>query len=439
MNRLKKSLKLYNKSKKYVAAPSTFSKGLDQFAYGITPFALKKGKGAFVWDVDNNKYIDTIMSLGAIILGHSNPQFNKHIIKQLNNATTLSLTSDLEIELSELISKNVPCAEMVRYGKNGNDATTVAVRLARHVTKKNHILFCGYHGWQDWYISKTSMNGGIPNDISKYSHRFNYNDIKSLEDLLKKFKNQVACIILEPVSKSKPICNSLCQYCTKKCKGFLKQVRELADKYNAILIFDEVVTGFRSSVGGYQKISKVTPDLACFSKAIANGLPLSVLAGKKKIMKHSDEIFYSLTFGGETLSLAAALFTIKFLKKNGVCEKIDENGKYLIKEIKNIIRDTHLEHLIDIQGFPYKNFFIFKNSENYNAEIIRTFFIQELAKNNILSAGYHILSYAHNKKVLDTLLKIYKKNLKSLKLNIDNKMLLNNIKIPNPKLSARNI
>ena len=156
-------------------------------------------------------------------------------------------------------------------------------------------------------------------------------------------------------------------------------------------------------------------------------------------MKHSDEIFYSLTFGGETLSLAAALFTIKFLKKNGVCEKIDENGKYLIKEIKNIIRDTHLEHLIDIQGFPYKNFFIFKNSENYNAEIIRTFFIQELAKNNILSAGYHILSYAHNKKVLDTLLKIYKKNLKSLKLNIDNKMLLNNIKIPNPKLSARNI
>lgn len=439
MNKLKKSLKLYNKSKKYVAAPSTFSKGLDQFAYGITPYALKKGKGAFVWDVDNNKYIDTIMSLGAIILGHSNIEFNRHIIQQLNNATTLSLTSDLEIELSELISKNVPCAEMVRYGKNGNDATTVAVRLARHVSKKDHILFCGYHGWQDWYISKTSMNGGIPKEVSKYSHRFNYNDVASLEGLLKKYKNQVACIILEPVSKSKPICGNICKYCKKNCKGFLKKVRELADKYKTILIFDEVVTGFRSSVGGYQEVANVTPDLACFSKAIANGLPLSVLAGKKKIMKHSDEIFYSLTFGGETLSLAAAIFTIKFLKKNNVCEKINLNGEYLINEINNLIIDNKLENFIDIQGFPYKNFFIFKDTDNYKAEIIRTFFIQELAKNNILSAGYHILSYAHDKKVIDLLLKVYKKTLKSIKQNVNEKTLLNNIKIPNPKLSARNI
>lgn len=436
MKKLKNSINLYKKSLNFLAAPSTFSKGIDQFAYGITPYALKKGSGAYVWDVDNNKYIDTIMSLGAIILGHSHPGFNAHILKQLNRATTLSLTSDLEIELSEILTKNIPCAEMVRFGKNGNDATTAAVRLSRYVSKKDHVLFCGYHGWQDWYISKTSMNGGIPADIGKFSHRFNYNDINSLESLLKKYKNQVACIILEPVSKTPPICNTLCKYCSKKCNGFLNKVKYLSKKYKTILIFDEVVTGFRHSIGGYQKTCGVIPDLACFSKAISNGLPLSVLAGKKEIMKKSDEIFYSLTFGGETLSLAAAIYTINFIKKYGVCEKIKENGEYLINEIKNLVYETKMEDIINIQGFSYKNFFTFKDYKNNKSDLIRTYFIQELAKKQVLSAGYHILSFSHNKKIIDKLLKIYKENFKNIKKSIIQNTLVKSINIPKPKLSA---
>jgi glutamate-1-semialdehyde 2,1-aminomutase len=436
MRRLIKSIKSYNKSKNLLAAPSTFSKGIDQFAYGISPYILTRGKGAYVWDIDNNKYIDTIMSLGAIILGHSNEQFNNCLIKQLKKGTTLSLTTELEIELAELIVKRIPCAEMVRFGKNGNDATTLAVRLSRHVTKKNNILFCGYHGWQDWYISKTSMNSGIPKEISNYSHRFTYNDIESLENLLINFKGDVACIILEPISKVEPICTVKCKHCKNHCDGFLKKVRWLADKHKVILIFDEVVTGFRWSIGGYQEVCGVTPDLACFSKAISNGLPLSVLAGKKDIMKKSDEIFYSLTFGGETLSLAAAIFTIKFLEKHNVCEKIQENGSFLLSKINKLIDDLKIGSYVQTLGFPAKNFFIFKDSKNISAEILRTYFVQEVAKNSILSAGYHIMSYSHDEKILNKLIAVYKKVFVNMKDYLENNSLQNKIKIPKPKLSA---
>ena len=427
MSKLIKSKKLYYKAKKFLAGPSTFSKGIDQFAYGITPYVVTRGKGAYVWDIDNNKYIDTIMSLGAVIIGHSNNQFNNSLVKQLNKGTTLSLTSDLEIELSELITKYVPSAEMVRFGKNGNDATTVAVRLARHYTKRNHILFCGYHAWQDWYVSKTSMNSGIPPEISNYSHRFNYNDINSLETLLNKFKGNVACIMMEPISKVEPQDN------------FLKNVRFLANKHKVVLIFDEVVTGFRWSVGGYQKICGITPDLSCFSKAISNGMPLSVLAGKKEIMKKSNEIFYSLTFGGETISLAAAIFTINFLIKNKVCQEIHKNGNYLISELNKIIKYNHIDDLVGILGFPSKNFFVFKDNGSVSAELLRTFFIQELAKEKILSAGYHIMSYSHNKTVINSLLKSYKKTFEKMKYYLKKGKLKQKINIPKPKLSARSL
>ena len=384
--------------------------------------------GAYAYDYDGNKYIDTIMSLGAVILGHANKEVNNSVIRQIKKGSTLSLTTRLEGDLAELLVDNIPSAEMVRFGKHGNDATTAAVRLARHYSGKDNILFCGYHGWQDWYISKTSMNSGIPADIGKYSHRFNYNDPKSLDALINTHHKKIACIIMEPISKVLPKCASICKSCERysKCQGFLNYVRKVATKNNIILIFDEVVTGFRWNLGGYQNKIKVIPDLSCFSKAMGNGFPISALVGKKEIMKKSNEIFYSLTFGSDPIAMAASISTINFLKKNNVLAKIGIMGNYLIKSLTNLINKHHLEKYISITGFSVKNILIVKGDELIEADLIRNFLIQQLAKNKVLNLGYNILSFSHNKKVIDQLLIAYEKSFFELNKEITRNNLKDN-------------
>ena len=417
--KLSKSLHFYKSYINYIAGPSTFGKSIDQFSNSSSPAGIKKAKGSYTWDLDGNKYIDTIMALGSVFIGHSNTTINNAIKKQLSYGINLSLASELELELAENIIKLVPSAEYVRFGKNGNDVTTAAVRLARHTTKKNHILFCGYHSWQDWYVCKTSMNNGVPEEISKYSHRFDYNDLASLELLLKKYKDKVACIIMEPVSKVKPV------------KGFLKGVKKLSQKYDSLLIFDEVVTGFRFDLGGYQKIANIKPDLSCFSKAMANGMPISALVGSKKIMSKSNEIFYSLTYGGEALSLAASIATIKFLKKEGVCEIVGENGSYFINEFRNLIYSHSLSDVISIIGFPHKSILLFNDYNSHKADEIRTLWIKLMTSFGVLNSGYFIFSFANDKKIINLLLRKIKICLKNLKIVIEknNKILDKNEKI----------
>ena len=418
--KLVKTNKILQKNRKFVAGASTFSKDLDDSAYQHLPFATEKGLGAHIYDYDGNKYIDTIMALGAVILGHANKEVNTSVINQIKKGSTLSLTTRLEGDLSELLVENIPSAEMVRFGKNGNDATTAAVRLARHYTGKDNILFCGYHGWQDWYISKTSMNSGIPIDIAKYSHRFAYNNPKSLDELLHTYSKKIACIIMEPISKELPNCGSLCKSCKKysKCQGFLNYVRKVATKNNIILIFDEVVTGFRWDLGGYQNKIKVIPDLSCFSKAMGNGFPISALVGKKEIMKKSNEIFYSLTFGSDPIAMAASISTINFLKRNNALAKINNMGNYFIKNLKILINKYQLEKYINIIGFSVKNILIIKGDELIDADLIRNFLIQLLAKNKVLNLGFNIFSYSHNKKIIDQLLIAYEKSFSELNKQI---------------------
>ena len=429
--KLSKSLRFYKSYINNIAGPSTFGKSIDQFSNSSSPAGIKKAKGSYTWDLDGNKYIDTIMALGSVFIGHSNTTINNAIKKQLSYGINLSLASELELELAENIIKLVPSAEYVRFGKNGNDVTTAAVRLARHTTKKNHILFCGYHSWQDWYVCKTSMNSGVPEDIGKYSHRFDYNDLNSLKTLLKKYKDDVACIILEPVSKFKPICHKKCDLCPKKCMGFLKGVKKLSKKYASLLIFDEVVTGFRFDLGGYQKISNIKPDLSCFSKAMANGMPISALVGSKKIMSKSNEIFYSLTYGGEALSLAASIATIKFLKREGVCEIVGENGSYFINEFRNLINNNSLSDVISIIGFPHKSILLFNDYNSHKADEIRTLWIKLMTSFGVLNSGYFIFSFAHDKKIINLLLRKINSCLKNLKIVIEknNKILDKNEKI----------
>lgn len=424
---LSASTALYKRGQEVLAGPSTFSKGPDQFAYGITPYALEKGDGAYLWDVDGNKYLDTFMALGAVILGYNHPYVNEAILTQMGKGISFSLTHKLEIEVAEMLCNRIPCAEMVRFGKNGNDVTSAAIRLSRYVTGKNHILFCGYHGWQDWYICQTSMNGGIPEEVKNYSHRFKYNDLEDLERLLIDFRDKIACIIMEPVSRTHPKDN------------YLQGVRDLADKYNVILVFDEVVTGFRFHRGGYQSVCGVTPDLACFSKALGNGMPISALVGKADIMRKCPEIFYSLTFAGETLSLAAAKAVMEVIDKEDVPAVIENAGQNLLNGTNQLLSKHELTETIIVEGFPCRSVLIFHNYKEVPASDVRTYWIQELTKRNIITAGSHIMSLAHNKMEIDFILEQYDAVLKDVKESLDNNTLPNKLQCPSTKASARDL
>ena len=272
----------------------TFSKSKMQYPVGVSPLFVKKAKGAYIWDVDGNKYIDLVNALAAVTLGYRDNKIEIAVKKQLKLGVSLSLPTKLEAEVSELITQIVPAAEMVRFSKNGSDATSAAIRLARSYTGRDHVIVCGYHGWQDWYIGSTSRNSGVPNVVSGLTHSFEFNNIDSLREKLTLFSEKVAAVILEPMSNTYPNI------------GFLESVKDLTHKAGAVLIFDEIITGFRFSKGGGQELFNITPDLATFGKGIANGFPLAAVVGKKEIMLEMEKVFISGTFGGELLSLAAA-------------------------------------------------------------------------------------------------------------------------------------
>ena len=305
--RYKSSRQMLERALKTIPLGSqTFSKSKTAYPEGVSPHFIKRGDGSHVWDVDGNEYIDFVNGLASITLGYNDPDVTEAVKAQLEEGTIFSLPHEIEIKVAEKIIEMVPCAEMVRFGKNGSDATAGTIRLTRAYTKRDHVAVCGYHGWQDWYIGSTSRNLGVPSSVRDLTHSFTYNDLDSIEQLFKKYSDQVAAVIIEPMNSTEPN------------NGFLEGVKGLTQKNGALLIFDETITGFRYANGGAQEYFGVIPDLAIFGKGMANGYPVSVVTGRAEIMKLMEEVFFSFTFGGETLSLAAALTTMTKLQQEPV-------------------------------------------------------------------------------------------------------------------------
>jgi glutamate-1-semialdehyde aminotransferase len=301
--KIDKSLELWERGVKLIPrGTQTMSKAPDQYVFGVHPIYLESGQGCMVKDVDGNKYIDYPCSLGPIILGHNHERTVSAVTRQIKKGITFSLMHGLEVELAELLVDVIPCAEQVKFGKNGSDATAMAVRAARSYTGKEHILVPEghYHGWHSFFAAAVRPYG-VPNCLKELVEFFQYNDLVSLENKLmtKKF----AAVIMEPIVTESPN------------PGFLKGVRDLCTKYNAILIFDEVITGFRWALGGAQEYYNVIPDLTAAGKAMANGMPISVIAGKEFVMREFDHVFFSSTFGGELCSIAAAIATVGEMKE----------------------------------------------------------------------------------------------------------------------------
>lgn len=360
----------------------TFSKSYLQFPTPYSPLYIEKGLGGIVWDIDGNKYIDFVAGLLSISLGYNDKDVNKAIKKQLRSGINFSLSSSIELELAEKLIRLIPCAEMCKFGKNGSDSTTAAIRLSRACSMKTKVLCVGYHGWHDWYIGSTSSAFGVPESITRHTIRLNTYDKDEFIDTINRHATELACCIVEP-----PMTDP-------ECLRFLKIARDICSKKNIILIFDETVTGFRLALGGAQEYFNVIPDMATFGKAIGNGMPISILVGKRKLMKHFDEVFYSATFAGECLSIASANAVITKMQEHNVIRKTSDFGFQLIKLIENEVELLKLGSLINIVG--YGNYFLveFGNFYTLSRDEVRTVFTIIMLKHGILTNGSFAVSYA---------------------------------------------
>jgi glutamate-1-semialdehyde 2,1-aminomutase len=386
----------------------TFSKSKTQYPYGVSPYYIDKAKGSHVWDIDGNEYIDFINSLSAVTLGYNDPEVTAAVSAQLEKGVIFSLPHQLEVEVAERIVEMVPCAEMVRFGKNGSDATAGAIRLARAYTRRDHVAVCGYHGWQDWYIGSTARNMGVPQATRDLTHTFSYNDVNSLYELFKKKPDQIAAVIMEPMNIVKPD------------PGFLESVKEMAHKYGALFILDETITGFRFAKGGAQEYFNITPDLATFGKGMANGYPVSALVGRADIMSLLEDIFFSFTFGGEILSLAASFATMNKLQKYPIIDTLNKQGQKLFEGVNSLIERHDVQHIISMSGHPSWQFITFKETKKYTSWQIKTLFLQEMFARGILTFGTHNMSYAHSDEDIELMLKCYDAILPLLKDAFDN-------------------
>ncbi len=348
----------------------TFSKSYIQYPKNYSPMFLTHGSGSRVWDVDGNEYIDLVSCLMPNILGYNDHDINYAVQTQLQKGIIFSLATELEIQLAEKLCKIIPSAEKARFAKNGTDVTSAAVRIARAYTNRDKMIVCGYHGWQDWYIGTTTRNKGVPKVVSELSVSVPYNDLSCIEDLLKTEK--FAGLIMEP-------CNS-----TAPLDGYLQGIKDLCEKYGSLFIFDEIITGFRFALGGAQEYFGVIPHISCFGKAMANGMPISAIVGRDDIMKEMEEVFFSGTFGGEALSLAAALATIDKIETNSVINYLWTYGKVLGDYVEQLIVKYGLEGTINLCGYEPWRIFQFLDHANGTSFEVKTLFIQEMVARGIL-------------------------------------------------------
>jgi len=376
------------------------SKQPSKFVDGSFPIYLEGGKGCRVWDAEANTFIDYPCSLGANLLGYAYPEVNEAVKNRIDRGILFTLPSQLETRLAEKINELIPCSEQVRFLKTGSEATSAAIKLARAYSGKNGIAYCGYHGWHDWFTCDTPKNKGIPVTFKAYIDKFEYNNIESLEVLLK--TGCIGVVILEPYVYDEPRNKTLTQ------DNFLQKVIKLSHKYKAVVIFDEVVTGFRTQGYSAQKMFRAIPDLCTIGKAMGNGFPISAVCGKKKIMRELEgDCFVSSTFGGDLIGISAALATINVLETEEVIPYIYKAGGYLKNSYNTIAKDLHID--TKCIGFPNRTMFMFPSNAH------KGLFWQECLLMGVLFGYAQFINYSHHMKNISYTIAVIEEALKTVK------------------------
>jgi len=377
MDRYRNSIDWLVKAEHLIPTGSqTFSKSHYSVPKGAAPLFIERGAGSRVWDIDDNEYIDLVNGLLSVSLGYCHPQVDQAIADQMKKGISFSLPHRLEALLAERLIDLIPCAEQVRFGKNGTDATSAGVRIARSVTGRERVAVCGYHGWQDWYIGSTSRHQGVPKAVQSLTHSFKFNDLSSLEALFAQYPDEFALVIMEQMNVAYPE------------PGFLQGIRDLCDRHGVVLMFDEIITGFRFHLQGAQGLFGVTPDLASFGKGLGNGMPISALVGKRSLMAEMEQVFFSGTFGGETLSLAASLAVAEVMEQQQVPDQLAQRGTQLTDAVLQAAQETGVDHWFSLVGHPSWKLWQIDQPGMIHKSVL----IQLLAERGVLTIGSHNLS-----------------------------------------------
>jgi glutamate-1-semialdehyde 2,1-aminomutase len=394
MNESPLSLGMQEKARKFIPGKTQLlSKRPEMFAPGVWPGYYKKAKGQEIWDLDDNRYFDfSIAGIGANVLGYADDYVDNRVIERIRNGSSSSLNCAEEIELAELMCKLHPWAQMARYSRSGGEAVAIAVRIARASTKRDKVIFCGYHGWHDWYLAANISDGnnlsshllpglspvGVPTNLEGTSIPFHYNDIDELNNLIATHSDQIAAIIMEPIGSYSPK------------EGFLESVRELATRNGSVLIFDEISSGFRINNGGAHLELGVEPDLAIFSKAISNGYPMGVVLGKSHIMESAQDSFISSTSWTEGTGPVAAIATLTKFAETNAHEHLIRIGNLVSQGWNRAAEDANLE--VKVSGLPSLLKFAFDHPRDLE---MKTYFTQEMLDAGFLASGrfYAMLSH----------------------------------------------
>jgi glutamate-1-semialdehyde 2,1-aminomutase len=375
----------------------TYAKGDDQYPETAPPF-IARGKGCHVWDLDGNEYLEYGMGLRSVALGHAFPAVIDAVRSELANGLNFTRPSPLEVQAAEIFLDCVSSAEMVKFAKNGSDATTAAVKLARAYTGRDLVAICGdqpFFSTDDWFIGSTAMSAGIPQSIRDLTVKFRFNDTASLESLFLAHPDQIACVVLEAETATAPR------------PGFLAELRTLCTRFGALMVLDEMITGFRWDVGGAQRVHDVVPDLSTFGKAIANGFPLAALAGKREIMergglRHTQERVFllSTTHGAETHSLAAGIATMRVYQDEPVIETLYRRGERLKRGVDDVTRRHGVQDYLQVLGRASNLVFATRGPDRLPSQEYRTLFMQELIAAGIIAPSF-VVSYSHTDDDID--------------------------------------
>lgn len=410
------SNRLRRKAQKLIpAGVHTYSKGDDQFPE-LSPGFIVRGKGSKVWDPDGNDFLDWGMGLRSVILGHADERVLDPVKVQLELGANFTRPSTIEVELAEMLVALIPSAEMVKFAKNGSDVTTAAVKLARAYTGKDMIVRCldqPFFSVNDWFIGDTACNAGVPVPVQQLTKHFRYNDIASLEKVLHENRDKVACVILEPASTEHPN------------PGFLEKVKELTHAHGAVLIFDEMISGFRWHPQGAQAYYGVTPDLSTFGKAIGNGFSVSALVGKKEIMElggleHSKPRVFllSTTHGGEAHALAAAKATVALLKNGEIIKHNWRKGQTLMNGFNEIAKEFGLSAYVKMTGIACSPYQVFMDGNGKVDLSLRTLYLQEMIKEGVL-IPYIAIADAHSQQDIEMTLQASRKAMTVLRRAVE--------------------
>lgn len=398
-NRYKKSIEQLERAEEVIPlGAQTVSKSRLTLPPGIAPLYATRAEGCYIWDLDGHKYVDLVSGLAAVNLGYGDQEINDAVIAQVPHGVTISLAHPIEEEVASLIVDLVPSAEMVRFGKNGSDATSAAIRVARGYTGRDHVIVCGYHGWHDWYIGTApTRNLGVPADVAALAHSVPFNDLAAMEAELE--RNPTAAIIMEVMTLEWP------------APGYLEGVRELASKFGALLVFDEMVTGFRFANGGAQEYFGVTPDMSTFGKGMANGYPLSAIVGRKEYMMVLEKAFFTGTFGGELLSLTAAKVVLERIKNTDVINRIAQKGAKLTDMVNEVINRAGASEILSLQGHPAWMFLVWNPAVGDQLADVKILFMQEMSKRGVLMIATHNIMDAHDDEALNHIAKAYEETI----------------------------